>query len=263
MFLHKTHFLSVAYRDDSTQEQAQALAEELGLTCFYLSCSLKKHTEFDYLLLIEGDVVSIAKTGKSAPNPVRVDFVNGAVAHRRLFGGGKGQDIAKAVGVNKRHDLTVLDATAGLGRDAFVLASLGCDVTLLERNPLVRVLLKNGLGRATQSEDIASIIAKMHFQEGDISDCIQTSFDVIYLDPMYPHVEKSAAVKKEMAFFRDLVGHDEDSDYLLPLAKELAAYRVVVKRPKGAPFLNDEPATYQITGKSGRFDIYVNKSLDI
>ena len=68
--------------------------------------------------------------------------------------------------------------------------------------------------------------------------------------------------KKEMAFFRDLIGHDEDADYLLPFALKLARFRVVVKRPKGAPLLNDEPATYQIIGKSGRFDVYVNESLE-
>ncbi|MFT2111048.1 class I SAM-dependent methyltransferase [Marinomonas sp. 2405UD68-3] len=254
--------LSVAYFDFYYKSEAEKLAQELKLPCFQITTPLKKHTEYSYLLLITDGGLSIAKTGKSAPNPICVDFVNGAVAHRRVFGGGKGQDIAKAIGLNKRSGLRVLDGTAGLGRDAFVFASLGCDVTLLERVPFVRALLKDGLSRASLSEEIANIMQRMTFLEGDILKQTEESYDVVYLDPMYPHLEKSAAVKKEMVFFRDLIGFDEDADHLLPYAKKVAIYRVVVKRPKGAPFLNNESPTYQIEGKSGRFDVYVNKTLD-
>lgn len=262
MSLHSSNLLSVAYLDDFYSLSAQELSKELDLPCFYLDHPLKKHSKYEYLLLLGESGVSIAKTGKSAPNPVKVDFVSGSSAHRRLYGGGKGQDIAKAVGLNKRNDLSVLDATAGLGRDAFVLASLGCHVTLLERCTFVRALLKDGLARAANAEEVAPITARMGLQEGDIGTQLSHLYDVVYLDPMYPHIEKSAAAKKEMAFFRDLIGHDEDADYLLPLALKIARFRVVVKRPKGAPFLDNQPATYQIVGKSGRFDVYVNKSLE-
>src|SRR5690606_31839818 len=73
--------------------------------------------------------------GPQAPGPVRVDFVEGGAAHRRQFGGGSGQMIAKAVGIQPGIRPSVLDATAGLGRDAFVLATLGCDLVLFERQP--------------------------------------------------------------------------------------------------------------------------------
>ena len=96
-----------------------------------------------------------------APGPVRVDFVEGAVAHRRLFGGGAGQMIAKAVGLLPGIRPTVVDATAGLGRDAFVLAQLGCSVTLIERNPLVAALLEDGLQRAAADADVATIVGRM------------------------------------------------------------------------------------------------------
>ncbi|WP_191602534.1 class I SAM-dependent methyltransferase [Marinomonas algicola] len=262
MSLHKLSLLSVAFLEEVDALDAQKLAHALELPCFYLDYPLKKHAQYEYLLLVSEGCISIAKTGKSAPNPVKVDFVAGSSAHRRLYGGGKGQDIAKAIGLNKRNNLSILDATAGLGRDAFVLASLGCHVTLLERCAFVRALLKDGLERAAYSDEVAPIAARMDLQEGGIEAQLAASYDVVYLDPMYPHAEKSAAAKKEMAFFRDLIGHDEDADYLLPLALKRAHFRVVVKRPKGAPFLNNEPPTYQITGKSGRFDVYVNKSLE-
>jgi|TARA_R110001606_G_scaffold67321_4_gene154248 16S rRNA (guanine1516-N2)-methyltransferase len=256
--------IAVATTDKFLESESRLLAKSLNLDFVLLHEPLKFVSKYDYLLLKTLDGIAVAKTGKGAPKPVYVDFTSGTVDHRRRFGGGKGQDIAKAVGLNKRANLSVLDATAGLGRDAFVLACLGCSVSLCERVGFVRAMLEDGLYRASFHHEVAEIVAKMPLLDADIT-AIDTSemFDVVYLDPMYPHTDKSsAAAKKEMAFFRDLVGKDLDADSLLPYAMRLAQYRVVVKRPKGAPFLNSAEPTYQLEGKSGRFDIYVLKSLD-
>jgi len=256
--------LAVASDNPLHDLEAKALADALSLPYFPLQVALKFVVEFDYLLLKSEQGLALAKTGKGAPKPVFVDFTAGAVDHRRRFGGGKGQDIAKAVGLNKRAHLSVLDATAGLGRDAFVLASLGCHVSLCERVGFVRALLENGLSRALLHPEVTTIASRMPLLAGEIGELLDQRFDVVFLDPMYPHTEKSsAAAKKEMAFFRDLVGKDEDADLLLPKALEIANYRVVVKRPKGAPYLNNVEPSYQLGGKAGRFDIYVLKSLDI
>ena len=53
------------------------------------------------------------------------DFVGGPVNHRLRFGGGRGQDLARAAGLKPGVNPHIVDATAGLGRDAFLLASLG------------------------------------------------------------------------------------------------------------------------------------------
>lgn len=254
--------LAVAYR--TSERHVRGLAEHLDLPLIRLTSELKQVSDYAYLLVEQDGVLSIAKTGKGAPKPVSVELASGALEHRRKFGGGKGQDIAKAVGLNKRAAIDVFDATAGLGRDAFVLASLGCQVTLFERVGFVRALLANGLSRAELVVDVAPIMSRLTLADGTIFDVAEEDVtDVVYLDPMFPHNDKSsAAVKKEMAFFRDLVGHDEDADSLLPQALKLARFRVVVKRPKGAPYLNQQEPTYRLDGKSGRFDIYVKRSLD-
>jgi len=83
-----------------------------------------------------------------------VDFVGGAMAHRRKFGGGRGEAVAKAVGIKSGYLPDVVDATAGLGRDAFVLASVGCRVRMLERHPVVAALLNDGLLRGYQDPEI-------------------------------------------------------------------------------------------------------------
>src|SRR5690606_16884554 len=119
-----------------------------------------------YALQLGEAGLQLAELGPGAPGPVRVDFVEGAAAHRRLYGGGSGQMIAKAVGVQAGIRPRILDATAGLGRDAFVLASLGCDMTLIERQPLVAALLEDGLQRALRDLEVAPIVARMRLLNG-------------------------------------------------------------------------------------------------
>ncbi|HCJ4582886.1 TPA: class I SAM-dependent methyltransferase, partial [Pseudomonas aeruginosa] len=106
-------------------EAARRWAERLGLP-------LAADDEAEFAVQVGEQGLQVLQLGADSPGPVRVDFVEGASAHRRKFGGGSGQMIAKAVGVQPGIRPRVLDATAGLGRDGFVLASLGCEVTLVE-----------------------------------------------------------------------------------------------------------------------------------
>ena len=209
--------------------------------------------------------LQLVDLGPQAPGPVRVDFIEGAVAHRRLFGGGSGQMIAKAVGVQSGVRPVVLDATAGLGRDAFVLAQLGCAVTLIERQPLIAALLEDGLLRAQADPEVATIVAQMHLLRGNAIELMRAwkgePPQVVYLDPMFPHRDKSASVKKEMRLFRPLVGDDDDAPALLEAALALATHRVVVKRPRKAPGIAGEQPGYALEGNSSRFDIYPKKAL--
>lgn len=179
--------------------------------------------------------------------------------------------IAKAVGVKAGVYPHVLDATAGLGKDAFVLATLGCRVQMLERSPIVHVLLQDGLQRAREQSgfddpELARIIARMDLLSADSQDYLSHISDnerpdVIYLDPMFPDRQKSADVKKEMAAFHHVVGKDEDADSLLDKALAQALYRVVVKRPRKAPFIANKTPSYQLEGKSSRYDIYTIKKM--
>ncbi len=231
-------------------------AERLGL---------QEHADADFALQLGADGLQFVELGPQAPGAVRVDFVEGAVAHRRLFGGGTGQMIAKAVGVQPGVRPQVLDATAGLGRDAFVLASLGCNMTLIERQPLIAALLEDGLARARASAEVAAIAAQMRLLQGNAIELLSAWADaapqVIYLDPMFPHRDKSALVKKEMRLFRPLVGDDLDAPVLLAAALALASHRVVVKRPRKAPCIDGAKPTYVLEGKSSRYDIYTKKAL--
>ncbi len=245
--------------------QVRALAESLSVP--FLGVVKPKQVRNAALLLYSDDQgLCLQLTGKAAPGPVRAEFVSGKAGYRREHGGGTGQLIAKAVGLQKtRQTLHIVDATAGLGQDAFVLASLGCRVTLFERSPVIHAILEDGLARASMNEQCGDIAARMQLEAGDSLDWLRNSHpgsvDVVYLDPMFPHRDKSALVKKEMQVFRQVVGDDEDSDALLEAALAVARYRVVVKRPRKAEPLKGPPVTTRVEGKSSRYDVYSLKAL--
>ncbi len=242
-----------------TDAYCQQLQQQFGLST---ALNLCESSVSWYLSMQHGALVlrngSLPKQGA-----VLVDFASGASRYRRQHGGGKSEAIAKAVGLNKKAGLSVLDATAGLGRDAFVLASLGANVTLVERNPVVAALLFDGLRRAAAQPQLAAVAARMQLCHLTAQAALATHqpVDVVFLDPMFPAREKSAQVKKEMRAFHDVVGSDDDADSLLAPALLLAQKRVVVKRPGYADWLAGQEPTMAVTGKNNRFDVYVNAAI--
>lgn len=240
-------------------EKTAAWASRLGLP--------QQAEGAEFALQLGENGLQLQWLGPQAPGPVRVDFVEGGAAHRRQFGGGSGQMIAKAVGIQSGVRPRVLDATAGLGRDAFVLATLGCDLVLFERQPLIAALLEDGLARGREDAEVRPIVERMRLQQGNAIELMARwqgePPQVIYLDPMFPHREKSALVKKEMRLFRPFVGDDLDAGVLLEQALALASHRVVVKRPRKAPAIDGPKPGYSLEGKSSRYDIYPKKKLSV
>lgn len=199
--------------------------------------------------------------------PVSIDFCGGKKAHRRQFGGGKGQPLARAMGIKGDHSPSVLDATAGMGSDAFVLATLGCRVTLVERSQVVAALLEDALERGLQDEsdpDLNVILQRMTLVNADAADYLLTAkpqIEVVYMDPMYPEKKKAASAKKEMKVLQALLGPDLDSEKLLDAALQTATQRVVVKRPAKAPTIDGIQPNAEIKSPNTRYDIYSIKAL--
>ncbi|MGB0468395.1 MAG: class I SAM-dependent methyltransferase [Pontibacterium sp.] len=256
--------LAVRAMNPACTLRAETLSTELGLPLFDEEAGDKS---VEVVLCVGLDGLSLKATEKKGPGAIRVDFLAGATAHRRKFGGGKGQMIAKAVGIKAGIRPQVLDVTAGLGKDAFVLATLGCDMTLIERSPVIHALLADGLARAASDFDVADILGRMTLHHANSIEWMQAQaaagcrYQVVYVDPMFPHGEKSALVKKEMRLFRPIVGDDDDAEQLLDAAMAIAENRVVVKRPRKAPVIGEREPGYQLEGKSSRYDIYALKKL--
>ena len=191
---------------------------------------------------------------------MRADFVTGAVAHRLRFGGGRGQDLAKAMGLRAGKTPMIVDATAGLGRDSFLLASLGATVTMIERSDVMHGLLVEGMNRAAEEGGVfREIIDRMTLLKGDAKDLLpELSAEAVLIDPMHPERKKSALVKRELRQVREIVGTDDDAADLLRVALDHASNRVVLKWPaKGDPIEGVRPCSHQILGKSTRYDVFM------
>lgn len=199
---------------------------------------------------------------KKKPLPLlAIDFVGGKNGYRLLHERTIRQPLARATGIRPGCRPTILDATAGLGGDALVLASLGCQVTMCERSPLLAALLDDALSRARQASALAAeatsrltllaVDARHHLAAAE------ATYQTIYLDPMYPQRSQSALNRQTMRAIRDLVGDDDDSGQLLELARRAATERVTVKRPQPSPHLGEAKPSHAIFMKNSRFDVYL------
>ncbi len=297
--------IRVAYAAASFKALAEELAAKLSLSVQSADSVRSEGSRgtqgsesakgYDYLLEFTQQGLVLRPSADKGYGSILCDFASSEHSHRRRHGGGNGQAIAKAVGVSGKFAPQVLDLTAGLGGDGFVLASLGCKVCMLERNPIVHSLLADGLSRGVQAgheyaqqgdDELEQVINRLSLLEGNsasyLSDLVNKSAafdseekaqqteepevwrpDVVYVDPMFPLRKKSAKVKKQMQAFHAIVGTDPDADNLLANALAVARYRVVVKRPSGAGFLAETKPNYSLEGKSTRYDIYALKKLPV
>ena len=192
---------------------------------------------------------------------LRIDFVAGPVAHRFRFGGGRGQPLAKAMGLTDGKTPAIVDATAGLGRDSFLLASLGAKVMMIERSPRMHALLADGLERAAQEGgELQEIVSRMTLFLGDAKDLLpQLDAEAVLVDPMHPARKKSALVKLELRQVREIVGEDDNALELMQVALQHAKKRVVLKWPVNAePIAGVRPFSHQIFGKTMRYDVFMN-----
>lgn len=248
-------------------DAAAVLARRLVLPLLPAGVDTRRCDRFPVVLEVAGERLALRRTGRHAPGPVTVDFGSGAMRHRRQSG--HNELLGRAVGVGKKSPLHVLDATAGLGRDSFVLADLGCEVLLCEREPVMAAMLEWGLRAAESCDDrwLRGVRSRMQLHSGDARDVSPqqlAAIDVIYLDPMFPAQGKRAGVKKEMALFQQVLTRDvvrDDAAALLQWARDTAAARVVLKRPLRAAHLAGQAPSHSIGGRAVRFDVYVRRAL--
>ena len=191
---------------------------------------------------------------------LKCSFIEGPILHRLKYGKGRGQNLAKAIGMKSNNNRTIVDATAGLGYDAFILASLGANVTLIERSKIMYNLLQEGIsGAKSFGGEISGIISRMNLIFGDSKFILPDLLpEVILIDTMYKDRKKTALVKNDMRLVRDIVGSDSDYIQLIDVALNQASNRVVIKQPRYADQIdNIKPYSHQILGKTIRYDVYM------
>ena len=156
--------------------------------------------------------------------------------------------------------LRLVDGTAGLGEDSFLLAAYGFNVLLIEKNPNIFKSLNSILSQAALDEDLSLIVKRMELVEGDSIDLLRNldfTPDIIYLDPMFPKRKKSGLVKKKMQMLQELEEPCQDEEGLLESAIYSNPHKIVIKRPAKGPFLCDRKPSYSIKGDIIRYDCIV------
>jgi 16S rRNA (guanine1516-N2)-methyltransferase len=207
----------------------------------------------------EGDPASfleLRREGEPERRGVRCDL-----AAIRLRGGAseaRGMPVVRAMGTARR----VVDATAGLLGDAFLLAAAGLEVTAIERHRAVYLLALDGLARAGRDARLSELIgARIQLVHADAREWLAERSgtaeapDAVLIDPMFPPKRRASALpRKEMVALRAVVGADDDAAELLAQARLAARERVVVKRGDDAPALG--VPDWSIAGTTVRFDVW-------
>lgn len=246
--------LIIGSRDPSRRKEAHRLGQRLGLTVS--DTGPEAESPAGLWLCWTDDGLELRDSESPASRGVRVDF------SKRDFRPGsrsmsRRQPLARAMG---SRTATVLDATAGLGRDAALLACLGFQVTAVERSPVIAALLEDGLQRAAAEPQLARALGgRLVVILGDAREVLEGARDMpdaIYIDPMFPPKRKSSALaKKDVRLLRAVVGDDPDASDLVRIALGRARQRVIVKRPDhAAPLAANPTATF--AGKLVRYDMY-------
>lgn len=242
--------IAIHFTSKELQPRAEALAHTLQLPI----TSTPSH--YDYLLYLTSTYLGLKKTN-SESKPLYIDFLSPPMQYRQHYASIKNERLARALGLKKNTSPIIIDATGGLGRDSFILATLGFHVTVLERSPIIHALLLDGMERAQLQLAAIHRLTLVHANALIWLPQQTIKPDIIYLDPMFEERKKSARPKKEMLIFHDIVGDDVDAATLLTTALICAKRRVVVKRPRLAQSLNEIIPAYSLNGNSCRFDIYL------
>ena len=246
-------------------EQARQLAGNLGLPLLPPagpSADRPVTGEAELLLTVTPGRVELRQPG-SRQRPLAADFARPAFL-RRLRQTGRRSLLGRAVGLG-RGMRTVLDATAGLGTDAMLLAGMGLRVVALERDPVVHALLADGLRRAAGVPALEEARARLRAVQGEASRRLSArgaAPDVVYLDPMFPVRRGSALPPGELQRLARLVGPGDAAEARQLLRASLGggSRRVVVKRPDDGPPLTAPGGLgpdIQFPGKTVRFDVYL------
>lgn len=266
----------------SCQQDAEQLAQQLNLPLADEITNNPRATDYWELKVADNGLSLMRPDGLTT----QIDFINGKAVRRAQEKNLASQPLARALGLQKLRKVnptpSIIDATAGYGTDGWMMASLNCDVRLIEASPILSVMLERAIQTAREHDtgvdllpatsqqvsehtaQTSSTAHKLSVVNADavsyLNDAATQPSDIVYLDPMYPASRNSALVKKGMQLLHELVGEDKNGSSLLDAALHKAEYRVIVKRPKGAKQLagtqNWSGQITQVQSAQTRFDVY-------
>lgn len=240
--------------NEKLNSKADSISEKLKVPILHNRADIP---ESELTLVLSDDGLSLCKEEQV----IRGDF--NKLSKRLKMSNLQGEMIVKACKIKGVQEVKILDATAGLGEDSFLLAAAGFRVVLFERDPVIAELLDDALERAAADENLKNIASRMQLVKGDSIELMPEfaqKADVVLLDPMFPERNKSSLVKKKFQLIHYLENPCEEENELLQAAYSVKPQKIVVKRPLKGPFLGDEKPNHSFMGKTIRYDVLIPKS---
>jgi 16S rRNA (guanine1516-N2)-methyltransferase len=200
-----------------------------------------------------------AVAAEDGPEP-SIDFSSGSIGYRYWKGQSRAHPLVRALGKSIGKLPKIIDATAGLGRDAFILASVGCHVTMIERNPKIFAMLTEAIAtERAKDNELAMVLDRMTLLHGDAKTLLPSlSADIIVIDPMHPERKSSALTKIDLRLLRGIVGDNADASLLVQIALKCKCEKVILKWPAQAEALEGLPKpNHSIIGRTTRYDVFV------
>ena len=136
---------------------------------------------------------------------------------------------------------SVLDATMGMASDSLVMQYFGYQVTALESNLLVHLIVSDGLSRFVMEDSrftqaMRDLVTFCQDHESYLAQVEDKSIDCVYFDPMFKvGIEES----KNLDGIRLLANRQPLTEEALEQAKRVARHRVVVKAHYQDPIFED------------------------
>lgn len=219
---------------------------------------INKYEDYDYIFIYENEILYLKDCNLDLP-AISSNFSDGTSSFR-IKNIGINQDLFRAVGINK-DTKTIVDTTAGLGKDSFLFSLYGTNIIMLEQNSLIYNITKDAINRAVNNKELSNFVKKIQFFNCNSIDFLKNNDvkpDCVYLDPMFPKTNKNALSKKEMQIFHNLAFYGNNEE-LFNVSMEKTKNRVVIKRKINSEYLVNKEPDFKIKGRVIRFDIYLKK----
>ena len=153
------------------------------------------------------------------------------------------------------YEKTIVDASAGLGRDSYLIHQLGHRVHSIEINPTLFELMHDGKSALGENPD-------WELHQGSCEDILHTldQINIIYFDPMFEHPKKAKAQKyTQVIQHYCMTDHAQNGliiDFLIGFARE-NHLKLVIKQPQKRSSLTIPKPHHRIpSGKFCEFWIY-------
>ncbi|WP_367105664.1 class I SAM-dependent methyltransferase [uncultured Psychrobacter sp.] len=279
LYVSETQQSQVAHLQTLASQHQLSLCLSAELIKDKLNQKRRQQLSLDYgqavLLLDDKNQLSLLSAGLSvAPEWDKMQ-------RRVVSAGRKSELLLQAAKITA--DSVVIDATAGFGHDSLILASSGAQVTMLEQQPVMTLLLLNEQRRMNLQPNWQKLMSRLHIinidalryftnkQNTKNKNIDHKSVDMIYLDPMFPEdsyqdskTGRGAKVGKQMQALHQIAHPPTliEEQQLLQSAQDLISCnaqqqgRVIVKRPQQAPFFAQQSPDESWHNAAVRFDGY-------